>query len=369
MAFEDRKMLMRDIENIRNGRRLVCLCNFDRVSKPELPGLTTNFHSDVKEALYRVLKETCGAGTGSLDVFLYTRGGDPNSVLPLISMVREFDREFEVLIPFRAHSAGTLFCLGARAVHMTRLAELSPIDPTTGNQFNPTSASGQHLGISVEDVHAYIQFLRQELTLKSDDTPDIQRAQLQPFLQRISTELHPLALGNVHRVHQLISRLAKHLLAYHLDDTGKIDEIVKRLTVQSFSHLHMIQRDEAKVILGEDLVQDADLQLETALDSLMRRFEKDFALREALFLPRLFTGNDTAKEFRFIGGTVESADWGYVFETCGTIKRFSKIPPGVSVQVPPGQPMPLVPGLPCEYNIEVLQQRWCHNSEPKGVTV
>ena len=369
MAFEDRKALIGDIEKIRDGRRLVCLCNFDRVSKPELPGLTTSFQSDVKEALYRVLKETCSAGAKSLDIFLYTRGGDPNSVLPLVSLIREFDRDFEVLVPFRAHSAGTLFCLGARSVHMTRLAELSPIDPTTGNQFNPMSASGQHLGISVEDVHAYIQFLRHELLLKDDDAPDIQRAQLQPFLQRISTELHPLALGNVHRVHQLISRLAKHLLAYHLDDSAKIDEIVKRLTVQSFSHLHMIQRDEAKIVLGDSLVRDADLQLEMALDQLMRQFEKDFAMRDALFLPRLFAGNETAKDFRFIGGIVESANWGYVFETSGTIRRFSKLPSGVSVQVPPGQPMPLVPGLPCEYNIEVLQQRWYQNSEPKGVTV
>ena len=45
--------------------------------------------------------------------------------------------------------------MAAKRIVMTRLAELSPIDPTTGNQFNPVDGKGNRLGISVEDVRAY----------------------------------------------------------------------------------------------------------------------------------------------------------------------------------------------------------------------
>src|SRR5262249_14487735 len=85
---------------------------------------------------YRVLKETLGDGHG-LDVLLYTRGGATNAVWPIAGLLREFDPNFEILIPYRAHSSGTMVALAAKKIVMTPLAELSPIDPTTANQFNP----------------------------------------------------------------------------------------------------------------------------------------------------------------------------------------------------------------------------------------
>jgi ClpP class serine protease len=102
------------------------------------------------------LKETLNTGD-KLDVLLYTRGGATNAVWPIVSLLREFDSNFEVLVPYRAHSSGTMLTLAAKKIVMTRLAELSPIDPTTANQFNP-QLDKQLLGIAVEDVTAYKEF-------------------------------------------------------------------------------------------------------------------------------------------------------------------------------------------------------------------
>ena len=130
MALVHRKRIFRKIEKLRGDRTLICYLNFDRHSDPQIPGLNTQLHQDVKEALYRVLKESVGPHP-KIDLFLYTRGGDTNSVWPLVGLIREFDPQFQVLAPFRCHSAGTLLCLAATQIVLTPISELSPIDPTS----------------------------------------------------------------------------------------------------------------------------------------------------------------------------------------------------------------------------------------------
>lgn len=371
MPYDDRKMLMQDIEELRDNRTLICLCNFDRTSIPPFPGLSTQFHADLKECLYRILKES--PTTNGLDIFLYTRGGDANSVWPIACLLHEFDSDFEVLVPFRAHSAGTMLSLAAKKIVMTRLAELSPIDPTTGNNFNPIDPSqqGNRLGISVEDVRAYQDFLRESLRMHKDDEElsEDEKLILSPFIQKLVDSIHPLALGNVHRTYQLVARLAKKLLKLHEIEGRNVEKIVCALTVDTYSHLHMIGREEAVEILGSKQVLPASDDLETKLDALLKRYEEDFQLRSTLFGMRFIEPNISEKEFRFIGGVVESRHWGYVFETKGKITQFSKLSQGVNVQIPPGQPMPLVPGLPRELSLEISEQRWHRNTVREGVTL
>lgn len=117
MAYDDRRALIQRVEELR-GRRLICLCNFDRQEEPLNLGLSTQFAAELKEPLFRVLKETAEVGKG-IDLLLYTRGGDTNAVWPVVCLLREFDGDFEVLVPFRCHSSGTLVALGAKKIWMT----------------------------------------------------------------------------------------------------------------------------------------------------------------------------------------------------------------------------------------------------------
>jgi len=365
LNFDARRPLIAAVEALRRGRTLVCFFNFDRQAVPPLAGLNTQFHADVKEALFRVLKES--QPTEGIDLCLYTRGGDINAVWPLVSLIREFDPDFEVLVPFRCHSAGTLAALGARRIVLGPISELSPIDPSTGNQFNPREPTDSKtpLAISVEDVRAYHDFVVEQLATPKETASETS-AHLAPFLQKLATDVHPLALGNVHRVLQQIKQLAKNLLALHPIKGEDREAIITALTAGFYSHLHMINRQEAKQILGER-VEFASPDLVIAMDRLLRGYEEAFNLRHAFFLSKFLEGKQEAV-VRFAGGVAESRSWSYLFITNGTVRQFTKLPPNVQLQLPAGQPMPLVPGLPRETQVEIQAQGWIHNAEPLGVT-
>lgn len=366
MPLEERQVLVGEIEKLRDGRRLICLLDFDRPSNPpQLPGLQRKYESDMKEPLFRVLKEMVDGGKG-IDVFSSTRGGDTNAVWPIVSLLREFDEQFEVLVPFRCHSSGTLMAMGSTAIHMGPLSELSPIDPTTGNQFNPpdpnAGSPNARLGISVEDVTAYRDFI--SLQFGGGEVSD---EMLLPLITKLVEEVHPLALGNVHRVHQQIKELGKNLLDLNFNDTEEAqNRIVSDLASRFNSHVHMINRHEAKEILGEQRVKFADAKLSAAMDALYGQYKKDYDLWKPYFLADKM-GNAKNKEFRFVGGAVESATWSYLFDTKLNVSQSSVIPGNVQVQIPPGQPMPIVAGLPKHYQIEVISQGWTRNEEPKGI--
>lgn len=367
MLLADRQVLFKKIEALRKGRILICFFNFDRGSNPNVQGLSTIFHAEAKEALFRVLKESVKSKQG-VDLCLYTRGGDTNSVWPIVSLIREFDQNFEVLVPFRCHSSGTLVALGAKSILLGPLSELSPIDPSTGNQFNPVDVTNPQirLPISVEDVKAYTDFVLQYIKPGSKNSR--MKETFPTFLQKLSSDVHPLALGNVHRAHNQIKLLARNLLELHPVEKRTVEKVVDSLATRFYSHLHMINRHEAKDILGSNHIEFASDDLSNAMDELLRAYEDTFKLRTPFFLAN-HMGNDIEKSVRFIGAVVESKNWSYHFETKAQVTQYSKLPTGVQVQVPPGQRMPIVPGLPREYSIEITAQGWMHNKNPQGVTL
>lgn len=372
MALEQRQEIMNRIEAERGGRTLVCFFNFDRDGTKPISGLMTQFSADTKEPLFRVLKESVPTGSKA-DLCIYTRGGDVNAVWPIASLLREFDQDFEVLVPFRCHSGGTLLALGSKKIVMTPLAELSPIDPSTGNQFNPSDPAEprNRLAISVEDVQVYRSFILEQLKFESKEgegTAIPTSKLLRPFLERLTERVHPLALGNVHRVHQQIKQLAGKLLKFHPIEGRDLPTVIEAFTTRFFSHLHMINRHEARAILGEAQVEFASTELEKLLDELLRSYEDDFRLRKPFFL-NAHLGDDSEKDVRFVGGAVESKSWSYLFETKAKLQQHSALPPNVQVQLSAGQRMPLIPGIPREYRVEVTSQGWVHNTEPQGVTL
>src|SRR3989344_761588 len=98
-----------------------------------------------------------GTKVSKIDLFLYTAGGDTMVPWRLVSMIREYCDTFSVLVPYKAHSAGTMIALGADEIVMSDLSEISPIDPSTANVFNPSDPTNPQnkIPISVEDVIAY----------------------------------------------------------------------------------------------------------------------------------------------------------------------------------------------------------------------
>jgi len=216
--------------------------------------------------------------TQNIDLFLYSAGGDTMVPWRLVSMIREYCDKFSVLVPYKAHSAATMISLGADEIVMTDLSELSPIDPSTANVFNPSDPQNPQnkIPISVEDVMAYFDLAKNKFGIKSDE----ELAKIFNKFVEANPQIHPLALGNVNRTHNLIRMLAKRLLKSHktpmCDDD--IDKVVDYFTEKLYSHQYFIGRKEAKEDLGLKNIQYADAALSKAMTDLYEEYKNEMGL-------------------------------------------------------------------------------------------
>jgi hypothetical protein len=356
VGYGDRQQPITDLERIR-GSRVICYFLSDRETfPPAIQGFSTNMAGEPHLLFLDLLKEI--GRVPQIDLFLYTRGGITESVWPMVTAIREHCDRFSVLVPFRAHSGGTLLCLGADEVVMSDGAQLSPIDPTTGNQFNPTDPAdpGTRFGISVEDVFAYFKL--------SEDLAEIkeQALRLQVF-QQLANQVHPLALGNVQRVYQMIRTLAQRLLALHMadKDAEKMSRMIQGLTTEFYSHLHAISRDEARELLGEWVRAPSEEEAQP-MDALFETYAEAVSLRDRFNLP-LYMGDQSVKDLHVLGGLLETSESSFSYTTDLRVLQRPNLPPGVQVQVPPGQALPLVPWVGRAYDYGFQRMGWVRNND------
>lgn len=359
MPTEENKRILQQIQAKRESKILTYFLS-DREIKPRgitpISGLRLDIEQSAKWVIYETL---CRIGPQKkIDLFLYTRGGDTNAIWPIVSIIREFCDEFNVLVPFRAHSGGTMICLGADKIIMGKMGELSPIDSTTGNPFNPPDEliKGSRKGISVEDLTSYLALAKDPRKFNLTDNKDI----LEVF-KELTKNVHPLALGNVNRVHTQIRLLAERLLSVHLDpkeEAERIKRITDTLTERFYSHLHFINRKEAQEILGEDIITFSDGELEELIKSLFDSYariiqlHKDFCYNEVL-------GNNQESVIKLLSGIIECEETSFIYETDLQLFQHSELPPNVQIQLQPGQVVPpIIQGLPKTFHWEVMSEGW-----------
>ena len=216
--------------------------------------------------------------TERIDLFLYSTGGDTMVPWRLVSMIREYCDIFSVLVPYRAHSAATMISIGADEIVMSDLSELSPIDPSTANVFNPQDSKNpqNRIPISVEDVMAYFDLAKNKFGIKSDE--ELVKV-FNKFVES-NPQIHPLALGNVNRTHNLIRILAKRLLKSQKSPMTEeeINKIVDSLTEKLYSHQYLIGRKEAKDDLGIKTIQFADKKLADLMTELYEEYKREMGL-------------------------------------------------------------------------------------------
>src|SRR3989338_9148192 len=216
--------------------------------------------------------------TQNIDLFLYSSGGDTMVPWRLVSMIREYCDKFSVIIPYKAHSAATMISLGADEIVMSDLSEISPIDPSTANVFNPADPTNPQnkIPISVEDVMAYFDLAKTKFGIKNDE----ELAVIFNKFVEANPQIHPLALGNINRTHNLIRILAKRLLKSHKTPMkeDEIDKIVDYFTEKLYSHQYFICRKEAKEDLGLKSVLEASPELAKIMTELYESYVKKMEL-------------------------------------------------------------------------------------------
>lgn len=212
-----------------------------------------------------------------VDLLIHSNGGDGTVPWRLVTLIREFATKFSVLVPFKAFSAATLTALGADEIVMHPMGMLGPTDPTVTNPFNPPDPRdpSKVIGISVEDVTAYIALIKEDAGIQHED-------ELVQVLRLLAERVHPLALGNVKRSLSQSRMMAKKLLALHMakSDDHKIEEIVDSLTSKLFYHGHPINRSEAKEHIGLTTVSTPPASVEEAMWSVYKEYEAEMKMEE-----------------------------------------------------------------------------------------
>lgn len=229
---------------------------------------------DTIRKFYEHLKEIPEAErpNAKVDLLLVSNGGDGTVPWRLVTLIREYAKQFSVLIPYRAFSAATLTALGADKIIMHPMGMLGPTDPTVANAFNPVDPiTKQRLGISVEDVTAYIALIKEEAGITHED-------ELVVAFNKLAENVHPLALGNVKRSLAQSRMMAQKLLSLHMSKTKEqhqIEEIVDNLTSKLYYHGHPINRKEAIDQIGLKTVEHATPAVEDLMWKLFLEYESE----------------------------------------------------------------------------------------------
>lgn len=273
MAYKDRLELIREIERRRTSRVICYLTSLK-------PNLEAGIHmSDVRVLADHLL----GLGerkVKKLDLFICSNGGDVNVPWRMLSMLRDYTKTLEVLIPFSAHSAATMLALGGDKIVMHRLGVLGPIDPSIKSPYTPLKEGYGNLPLSVEDVRWYLKQYSEKINFNGrKESAEIELRVSEFMLKGVETLLrhvHPIALGSVGRTARHARELAKKIIAsranekYFGVDKDTFDDFVETMFDSFHDHSHNINREEAKQLNLPTELADPDIE------DLMWRLYTDF---------------------------------------------------------------------------------------------
>lgn len=323
MSRRSRLNLIKKLESVRGSRVLVYFTG-DR------EGLQTRIATDVFPFILEHLESMGDVNT--IDLFLYTPGGIAIAGTGLVSLLREFCEKLSVIVPFKAHSAGTLIALGADSIVMSKVAQLSPVDPSVQSPYNPQApvvqpgVVGGNLPVNVEEVIGYLNLAKEEAKIKDDNA-------MANVFKELSSKVHPLALGNVFRARAQIKMLAKQLLSRHMgaDKQEQVNKIVNKLTKELYSHDYIIGRKEAKETLGLN-IEDIGKETEELVWKLYKQYEQLLELTVPLTPALLLGGRDEAR-FTFTRGVIESRLRVDAFQSDQSFRRVQMTPPGAPAPI------------------------------------
>jgi hypothetical protein len=249
-----------------------------------------------------------------LSLFLCTRGGDTLSAWSIANLIRQFCTVFEIIVPTTAHSSGTLMCLAADSIVMTKQATLGPIDPSVNTPLNPAVPGAPppvKAPVSVEDIGGYIDFAR-----SVSNSPE----NLSQALALLAQSVHPLVLGKAFRARSQIRMLAKKLMGDRFEPKEHAEKILGFLCSESGSHDYTINRREARGELGLP-VRKPDVDEYALIQELYDDIATELELATP-YDPNSVLGPAPTANYSFHRAVLESMNGGkHTFISEGTLTR------------------------------------------------
>lgn len=305
--FKERLENYKKLEANRKSKLLVYVTS-DR------PNLGTQIASDILSPFTEHLDRI--GDVPKISLYLYTRGGNTLAAWTLVNLIRNFCKDFEVIVPFNCHSAGTLISLGANRILMTKQATLGPIDPSVNGPLNPpipgTNNPNAKVPVSVEFVDAYLQLAKSELGITD-------QLALSNILTDLTKHIHPLTLGQVYKSKSQIQMLAEKLLAHQKISADEKKGVIKFLCSESGSHDYTIHRSEAQNLGLE--IEKPDMDLYRIIKDIYDDIETELELGTP-FDTNVLLGNQDQAPYKLRRALIESVEYGAdVFQSEGTLTR------------------------------------------------
>ncbi len=335
--METRKNILSSIEENRNSN-VIFYATSDR------PGMEAQIDNDAFDHFVHHLDAIWSNKRNKITLILHTAGGNTSAAWRIINLLRIFCDELEIIIPNRAHSAGTLISLGCDKILMTKQATLGPIDPSLSGPLSPQvpNSPNQRVPVSVEAVQGFIDLAKKEMGIEDSGA-------LAQILNNLSGQVHPLVLGQIFRSRTQIRSLANDLLSHNGVTNENKKKIVDFLCSESGSHDRTINRREAKSLglnvekTSQDLYEMVNNLYENLASSMLLRTRFD----QALLLAGNPQGNVDCERAVIESVTVGST----ALITRGTVKLLQ-----TQQQLPNGQMVPLT-GTEMQINFEGWEDR------------
>ncbi|HEY1068790.1 MAG TPA: hypothetical protein VGE52_21890 [Pirellulales bacterium] len=186
-------------------------------------------------ALNEVLR---GAGHHkTIYLFVKSDGGSGQVSLRMISLLRQHCSRLVALVPLECASAATMLTLGANEIHMGATAYLTAVDTSLNHALSPVDRDNDRVGVSLDELNRVIRLWRSQSEGNAEN----------PY-KSLFGYVHPLVIGAVDRADSLSMMICRELLAHHISDEEKAQEIAATLNNKYPSHSYPILLREAKKI-------------------------------------------------------------------------------------------------------------------------
>lgn len=186
-------------------------------------------------ALYELLESLGRQET--IHLFIKSSGGNGQSALRLVNLLRQYCDRLIALVPLECASAATMIALGANEILMGPMAYLTAVDTSLTHSLSPIDRDNDRVSVSLDELTRVIRLWEKNEGNEKEN----------PY-QSLFAYVHPLVIGAVDRAESLSIMLCKELLAYHIADASVAEQIANTLNAKYPSHNYPILMEEARRI-------------------------------------------------------------------------------------------------------------------------
>lgn len=220
------------------------------------------------QVLYELLHDQPPASEVSL--FIKSGGGDIQTALRFVNLLRGQYQRINVLLPLECASAATMIAMGADRLYMGALGYLTAIDSSLTHDLSPLDRDNDRVSVSQDELVRIVR-LWQSSAKEHHNNP----------YEELFKYIHPLVVGAIDRASSLSIKVCKEILSYHIADEERAEKISRHLNSDYPSHSYPITLREAQRIGLNALPLDGDinamlLELHAYYSEMAQRAVTDF---------------------------------------------------------------------------------------------